>query len=99
MEDFDKVRIEFTGQEWFDTLPEDVQIEWCKQVASEDDGEVTPDQILNQTYSELNWFIWASFVMRNTHKGLKYWEKVINENYLKSKTNLYRSLKINELGL
>ena len=55
----------FSGHEWFETLPKDVQDEWLKEVDLHKDV-VVPDKILSNDYTYLNWFIWASFTMRDT---------------------------------
>ena len=52
--------IRFSGREWFETLPKDVQNEWIKEVDLHKDV-VGTEEILSDDYAYLNWFIWASF--------------------------------------
>jgi hypothetical protein len=90
--------IRFSGQEWFDTLPKDVQHEWLKEV----DLHVfvaEPDKILSDDYTYLNWFIWTSFTMRDTKMGLKYWENVVGKHQTTSLETLLRNHKLSSIGI
>jgi hypothetical protein len=90
--------IRFSGQEWFDTLPKDVQEEWLKEVDIHV-FVVVPDKILSDDYAYLNWFIWASFTMRDTKMGLKYWENVVGKHQTTSLETLLRNHKLSSIGI
>lgn len=88
----------FSGHEWFDTLPKDVQDEWLKEVDLHKDL-VGSDKILSDDYTYLNWFIWASFTMRDTKMGLEYWENVVFKNQSTSLDTLLRNHKLSSIGI
>jgi hypothetical protein len=90
--------IRFSGREWFETLPKDVQEEWIKEVELHKDV-VGPEKILSDEYAYLNWFIWASFTMRDTKMGLEYWEKVVFKNQRSSLETLLRNQKLSSIGI
>lgn len=85
----------FYGRDWLSTLPEDVQAEWQKAY----DENPHKDEVLSEPFSHLNWFIWASFIMKTTTQGLEYWERVIRENQLPSYQTLHRNQKLNTIGI
>lgn len=90
--------IRFSGQEWFDTLPKDVQEEWIKEVDLHV-FVVEPEKILSDDYTYLNWFIWASFTMRDTKMGLEYWENVVGKHQRSSLETLLRNHKLSSIGI
>lgn len=96
--DYTQNYIRFSGQEWFDTLPKDVQHEWLKEV-DHHVFEVEPEKILSDDYTYLNWFICASFIMRETKMGLEYWEKVVVKYQRSSLETLLRNHKLSSIGI
>ena len=90
--------IRFSGREWFETLPKDVQNEWLKEVDLHKDV-VGPEKILSDEYAYLNWFIWASFTMRDTKMGIEYWENVVLKNQSTSLETLLRNHKLSSIGI
>lgn len=90
--------IRFSGREWFETLPKDVQDEWLKEVDLHKDV-VGSEKILSDDYTYLNWFIWASFTMRDTKMGLEYWEKVVFKHQRSSLETLLRNHKLSSIGI
>jgi hypothetical protein len=96
--DYTQNFIRFSGQEWFDTLPKDVQEEWLKEVDLHV-FVVEPEKILSDDYTNLNWFIWGSFTMRDTKMGLKYWENVVGKHQTTSLETLLRNHKLSSIGI
>ena len=88
----------FKGSDWLATLSEDVQTEWQKAY-DENPDPIHKEKLLSETFSHLNWFIWASFTMKTTSQGLEYWERVIRDNQLTSYQTLHRNQKLNTIGI
>lgn len=91
--------IRFSGREWFETLPKDVQDEWLKEVELHKDVVGRTGKILSDDYTYLNWFIWASFIMRDTKMGLEYWENVVVKYQRCSLETLLRNHKLSSIGI
>lgn len=90
--------IRFSGREWFETLPKDIQNEWLKEVDLHKDVVLT-EKILSDDYTYLNWFIWSSFTMRDTKMGLEYWENVVVKYQRSSLETLLRNHKLSSIGI
>jgi len=90
----------FTGKEWLEALPDEVQARWHEEVHAHIKEDPTVDEVLNTEFSGLRWFLWASFSIKNSIYGMEYWHEVFDvSNSNGVKQTLIRNKKIDELGI
>lgn len=91
----------FTGKEWLDALPEEVQARWHEEVQAHRKEDLFDFVNAEEAeFSGLKWFLWCSFSIKNSIYGMEYWHEVFDaSNSNGVKQTLIRNKKIDELGI